>query len=102
MVSVTKVRHLQVSRSTTSRNLIRVQLGLNFNSSIVGLRLMHQTEQVRGRSRDRPIDDPAVKSRCCEEKTERMPSIFLLPRHALSTRFSRLFGASTGLLMASK
>lgn len=31
-----------------------------------------------------------------------MSSILLLPRHALSTRFSRPFGASIGLLMVTK
>jgi hypothetical protein len=36
------------------------------------------------------------------DAAERMSSILLLPRHALSTCFSRLFGASIGLLMATK
>lgn len=36
------------------------------------------------------------------EDCERMSSIFLLPRHALLTGFSRLFGASIGLLMVTK
>jgi hypothetical protein len=63
---------------------------------------MSQTGQVRVQSRDYPIDDPAVKSRCCEETTERMSSILLLPCHGPSTCFSRLFGASIGLLMITK
>jgi len=52
-------------------------------------------------SRDYRIDDPAVKNRCCE-KTERMSSVSLFPRHALSTGFSRLFGAAMGLLLVAK
>ena len=31
-----------------------------------------------------------------------MSSIFVLPRHALSTGFSRLFGASVGLFVTIK